>query len=305
MRHFLLLVILVLCLSGCRDKVICPAFQSAYILDDSVRMTYYSYLWKLDADERNRYLASQKQASAPTVATADTTGLSSPLDSGVVVASAKTEIDYFAYLEPRMPDPEQVRKNKNGIIKTEPYWIKNYKLRTAPKENVLTPPVPEEEEDSAFVDQGQFLASDFNDSTGNDEPVLTGVAPAVDSTSLVIEEDTSFVIPTLAVVEPAKPKTELQFRYGYDPNDKELNVEQAYYNKHFGQYLYRRVPVKQEEPAATGDDETVEEESKGGLFKNLFGKKKKNKKDEPVDDEVIEEPPLDEEVIEEDPNSGF
>ncbi len=276
MRQLSAVIIIILCLASCRDKIICPAFQSTYILDDSVRMAYYSYLWKIDKDERLKYLASQKPVS---------------LDSaGAVVASVGKGIDYFAYVEPYVVTPDEVKKTKFGIVKYEPYWLKNYELRTAPKENILAPePI---EEPPVVEDVGEFIASDFSDSA----------AVVIDSTATIVssEEDT-LDIPTLAIVEPAKPKTELKYLYRYDPNDKALNVEQAYYNKHFGQYLYTRVPI-QEEVSEPLPDNPADSVSFGGFFKGLF--KGKKVKSDPIIQEVEVEPSLDD-AIKEDPNSGF
>jgi hypothetical protein len=43
-RHFVLYILLILAISvfSCKDKVICPAFQSTYILNDSIRMAKFS-----------------------------------------------------------------------------------------------------------------------------------------------------------------------------------------------------------------------------------------------------------------------
>lgn len=279
MRQILVLVIFFVCLSACRDKVICPAFQSTYILDDSVRSVYYSYLWKIDKEERLKYLADRKMPP--------------PMDSsGVVLASAGDAIDYFAYVEPYTVTPDEVRKTRFGMVKYEPYWLKNYQLRTAPMENVLAPDPIEKE--TPVEDVGEFVASDFSDTA----------SLVTDSTMMADVEEDTFQIPKLAQVVPPKPTTEVKYLYRFDPEDKQLNVEQAYYIKHFGKYLYTRVPIQEEpDPVADLPADSLADDG-GGFFKNLFGGGNKNKVDDPVEEEPPADPPVDE-VIEEDPSSGF
>ena len=55
-------IIGLLVLMGCQDKIICAAFQSTYILDDSTRNAYYSYVWQLDEATRTQYLAGLQSA---------------------------------------------------------------------------------------------------------------------------------------------------------------------------------------------------------------------------------------------------
>lgn len=272
------LFIVIILISGCRDKVVCPAFQSTYILDDSVRLIYYSYLWKLDKEERSTYLARQR---------------TNPNDTLETPALQAPQTDYYAYLEPYVVSPNEVRKSKYGIVKYEPYWLKNYQLRTAPMENILAPPaIPQP--DTSAVDIGDFVASDFSDT----------LKIADDSLSLALnaESDTSdFVYPSLVIPPPPKPKKETVFLYRYDPEDETLNVEQQYYNKHFGHLLYttREVPVEQpqvSEPAIQTDTTAV---TAGGL-KGLF--QGKRKKDEPQQAPVIDEVVPDEDTVD---DSGF
>lgn len=281
MRQSAILILFILSLSACRDKVICPAFQSTYILDDSVRMAYYSYLWKIDKDERLRYLANQNPPL---------------LDSaGVVVASAAKGTDYFAYVEPYVVDPDEVRKSKYGMVKYEPYWLKNYQMRTAPMENLLAPdPV----EQPVIEDVGKFVESDFTDSVAVADTTAIAVA------ALEEDEFDTLDIPTLAVVEPPKPTTELKYLYRYDPNDKALNVDQAYYNKHFGKYLYTRVPiVEPKEPVADVPADSVSSGGIGAFFKALFSGGARIPIGETIEEDPVVSPPA--EIIEEDPNSGF
>ncbi len=295
MRHFLITIITLMTLSSCVDRVICPAFQSTYILDDSSRMAFYSPLWKIEKEERLKYLAEQKsQVTSDSV--------------GAVVASVGKGTDYFAHVEPYVVSTRDVKKTKFGIVKYEPYWLKNYGLRTAPMENVLAP-LPMEVPKP--VDQGEFLASDFSDSLTDS----TAIAVAL----VDIPSDT-FEIPKLAVVEPPKPKNEIKYRYRYDPNDKLLNVEQAYYNKYFGEQLYAYVPIK-EKPAPSAILNASNDESKGGFFKNMFGGNKgdqtQNLVEDPVEDTSLippndeptplnEEPAIDEPTVDEETvDDGF
>lgn len=247
MRLITILIVLVF-LGSCKDKVICPAFQSTYILDDSVRAVYYSYLWKLDEETRLKYLADQRPKSTDS--------------TGAVVASVAEGVDYFAYVEPYIVEPREVRKTKYGMVKYEPYWLKNYRHRTAPMENVLAPDPIEKD---TVVDVGEFVASDFSDSTAVGTDGTASVASA-DSTAEEV-----FELPTIARAEPPKPKTQVKFLYGYDPEDKMLNVEQEYYNKHFGKYLYVNEPIVYD--SATSAPDSAAAENSGWLkrfFQRLF-----------------------------------
>ncbi len=295
MRQIFVFIAIVLCFSACRDKVICPAFQSTYILDDSVRSVYYSYLWKLDEEERLQYLAKRKAAIAPPETDSLQTG-------GPIVASA-SETDYFAYVAEFKVPERDLNKSKFGVVKYEPYWLKNYRQRTAPMENILSPPPPPTiiPEDTAKIDVGEFVASDFNDSLAVDSAsVAIDAEIAVDSTSLA-EED-SFDIPSfppIAKMAPEKVKPEVRYLYGYDPKDEQLNVEQQYYNRYFGNQLYVKV-IKNPTPV-----DTTSVEEKGSFFKNLFTKKEKVKADSLQTDPTLveEQPPVSEE--EETEEDGF
>lgn len=289
MRYVVLFFAIVLCFSACRDKVICPAFQSTYILDDSVRNIYYSYLWRLDEDERLSYLAKQTAKAD----TSRTMANDSSAIGGPVIASAGN-VDYWAYVAQYKVPEREVKKSKFGMVKYEPYWLKNYRMKSAPMENVLTPE-PVILPSDTVSDVGEFVASDFTDSVAVDSMALaSGVG--VDSTALA-EED-SFLIPSfppIAKMAPEKVKPETRFMFRYDPEDDMLNVEQQYYNKHFGKQLFVKL-VPNEIP----QDTTSTEESKGGFFKNLFSKKKKVE----ADSLTTEEPPLfDEQELQQEGNT--
>ncbi len=261
-------VIIVLCIfSSCRDRVVCPAYQSTYILDDSVRQTYYSYLWKLDKEERQNFLAREAAK-----------------DSVPEAISYTPPSEYFAYVEPLIPPVEVVKKNKFGIIKYKPFWLKNASLRTAPKENVHKPIFKEE----VFDKEGEFLAADFAllDSLGNSQD-----SSAVDI-PLALKNDS---------IENAAPK----FLYGYKVDDN-FNMEQVYYNKYFRKlFIDNRPKPKLDSLAAlklaVDSVSTDTKKGIGGFFKGLFKKKDKKKKNPIEDDEELDEEaiPEEEEELEE------
>ncbi|MEM9326543.1 MAG: hypothetical protein AAGA85_12845, partial [Bacteroidota bacterium] len=170
MRVLCIFVLTILLSSACRDKVVCPAFQSTYILDDSTRMAYYSYAWQLDDITRQQYIAS--------LSTVDTTALA----VGGAASGGMTE--YFTYVEQYVPPAAKVRKNKYGMIKYEPYWLKTLRSRTAPMENVLGP----EEEIVEPIDEGEFYASDFasDDSLGLSLGV-DSLAVGIDSLGVAVD----------------------------------------------------------------------------------------------------------------------
>lgn len=272
MRQLIMFIFFVSIISGCRDKIICPAFQSTYILDDSVRSIYYSYLWKLNKEERLKYIAGKR---------------ADPTDTSLTASlPAPNAVDYYAYVEPYIVQPNEVKKSKYGIVKYEPYWLKNYQLRTAPMENVLAPK-PAAMPDTAAIDIGEFVASDFADTVDVVGDTLSVAANEMDTVD-------TFEYPTLVQAPPPKPKKETVFLYNYDPKDEMLNVEQQYYNKHFGHLLYRtrEVPVEQPQEVNASADST---QARGGLM-GLFKRKKGN--DEPLV-EPASEPVNDEEIIEE------
>lgn len=200
MRNSLFVFFILLLSFSCRDKIACPAFQSTYILDDSTRMAYYNYAWKLDEETRQQFLASAYG------------------DGDSLAAGSSGTLRYYDYVEDIIQPREQVRRSKYGIIKYEPMWLKNYKLKSAPKENVLGPG-PEEKDVAVPIDVGEFMASDFTDSLATD--------------STMARRDTL----VLARSEPEVPrKKEVKYLYRYDP-DSLNNAEQEYYNKYFGELL--------------------------------------------------------------------
>ena len=279
MRVLCIFIVTILLSSACRDKVICPAFQSTYILDDSTRMAYYSYAWQLDDITRQQYIASL-------------TGVDTSATGGVGDAPGGDFGEYFAYVEDYVPPAAKVRKTKYGIVKYEPYWLKTLRMKTAPMENVLGPEDVIEEP----IDEGEFYVSDFvsDDSLGL---ALSADSLALGTDSLAFTSDSLAV----AQAETAPQKPEQKYRFRYDPKDN-FNVEQDYYNKYFGVLLLDLTPPPSEAPVDSLASAEVLPDSlatgKGFMagLKGLF-----KKKDKPASEEETEEAPLEETPLEEDP----
>lgn len=247
MQRFLPIIGL-LVLMGCQDKIICAAFQSTYILDDSTRNAYYSYVWQLDEATRTQYLASLQ--GAPEGDSLSTATVQAPTT------------DYYSYAGEKVV-PWRVRnRTKYGIVKYEPYWLKNYRMRTAPMENVYSPKPPE-------PIKTDYVATEPTDSLAVDS---LGVA-SLDTLGLdlvALEEN----------VETEEEEAQ-KYLHGYDPNDN-FNVEQEYYNKYYGEKLIDRRPKPDVQALQAADSlanaipDSLQE--KGFSFKGLF-KKKNNEPD--------------------------
>ena len=277
MRQLCYAMFMILFLASCRDRVICAAFQSTYILDDSVRNAYFSYAWYL-GDERN---------TAPTAAPEIL-----PLDSlGDMVASTDQSagIDYFAYTADYKVPPRMPKRTKYGIVKQTPVipnLVKNIQLRSSPKENVYSPPTVAKEE----------IVPD---------PILTdssALAP-LDSTAFIASEDSLNVdqpSDSLAVAstptDEEKRKDWVQFRYGFNPIDG-MQPDQEYYFRRYGWLLQNAAP--KEEPIDTtpiiptnkvdslSSDSTSNQKGLKGLFKKKSKKEKKKKDELPVNETPI------------------
>lgn len=169
---------------------------------------------------------------------------------------------YFTHVETIVSPAEQTRKSKYGIVKYEPYWLKNYKLRSAPMENVLAPKKP----DLAPVDEGEFVASDFGlDSLRSDSTSFI----VMDSISLGGSDSTAVAL------AGSDKKKETRYLYRYDPKD-DFNVEQEYYNKYFGEMLIDNRPIV-EEPEILPDSAASENKLKLFFsFQWLFNKESKS-----------------------------
>ncbi len=140
--------------------------------------------------------------------------------------------------------------------------VKNYKLKTAPMENVLAPA----QEDSIEVEEGEFVAEDF-----------------VEGDSLGITEELPVAL--------QEEEQEQKYRFKYDPKDN-FNVDQEYYNKYFGELFIDDTP----DPEPEIEDEDIGEglsESDTTSTKKKFGlgmfKKNKKKKDKDADLSELEE----------------
>ena len=221
---------------SCQDKVICPAFQSTYILDDSTRNAYFSYVWQLDENTRSQFLAQQRGAD--------------PEDTLGVVAQPKT--DYYAYAGEKVVPWRIQKKSKYGIIKQPVYPIKSYQMRTAPMENVLAPePV-----------SNDFVASDFTDSLGVDS-----LSIAVDSLAL----DSAAAKPTVA-----KEETKYLYGYDPSDNfNVEQQYYNKYYSEKFIDNRPKPEPKPVELDSLGNPIVPDSVETKEPFFKGLFKKKKK------------------------------
>ncbi|MEP1032225.1 hypothetical protein [Ekhidna sp.] len=231
----LLLILCYASLMSCQDKVICPAFQSTYILDDSTRNAYFSYVWQLDENTRAQYLATQQGGN-----TEDTLG---------VVAQPKT--DYYAYAGEKVVPWRVQKKSKYGIIKQPIYPIKSYQMRTAPMENVLAPePI-----------SNNFVASDFSDSLGVDSLTI-----AMDSLSL----DSATVKPVVA-----KEETKYLYEYDPSDNfNVEQEYYNKYFGEKFIDNRPKPEPVPVATDSL-GNPLPDSLQTKEPFFKGLFKKKKK------------------------------
>ncbi len=255
MRRLCYAIIVLLALASCRDKVICPTFQSTYILDDSVRSTYFSYLWYLNEDERKAHLSANAKIPPP--------------DSlGVTVASADegAGVDYFAYTAQYKVPPREVKRTKYGIAKRTPVipnLVRNFQLKTSPMENVLTPPEVTKEE------------------TPTEMSVDSSAYAALDSTAAVAEVDSLNVsqpADSLAEAETKEEKAKKEwerFKYGFNPLDS-MQPDQEYYFRKYGWLLQNAAP-KDEPAQAEQPSDSTQTERKG--LKGLFKKKDKTKKE--------------------------
>lgn len=232
---------------SCQDKVICPAFQSTYILDDSTRNAYFSYVWQLDENTRSQFLASQRGGD--------------PQDTLGVVAQPKT--DYYAYAGEKVVPWRVQKKSKYGIIQQPIRPIKNYQMRTAPMENVLAPePI-----------SNDFVATDFSDSLGVDS-----LSIAMDS----LELDSIAAEPAVAEEE-----TRYLYGYDPSDNfNVEQVYYNKYYSEKFIDNRPKPEPVPVALDSLGNPIVPDSVETKEPFFKGLFKKKKKDKieAEEPVED---------------------
>ncbi len=230
---------------SCQDKVICPAFQSTYILDDSTRNAYFSYVWQLDENTRTQFLAKQQGTS--------------PDDTLGVVTQPKT--DYYAYAGEKNVPWRIQKKSKYGIIQQPIRPIKNYQMRTAPMENVLAPePI-----------SNDFVASDFSDSLGIDS-----LSVAIDSMAL----DSIAAEPVVA-----KEETKYLYGYDPSDNfNVEQVYYNKYYSEKFIDNRPKPQP-KPVALDSLGNPIVLDSvQTKEPFFKGLFKKKKKPASEDPTEE---------------------
>ena len=123
--------------SGCMDRMVCPAFQSTYILDDSLRFAYFSPLWKLDKLTRDAYISEHYGAN-----------------------SGQDLTKYFEEVSSYVRAPEVTHRTKYGVVRYQPEWLRNHELMSAPRED-LTWKVAADTAAPSPVDIGDFVASDY------------------------------------------------------------------------------------------------------------------------------------------------
>ena len=255
--------------------MICAAFQSTYILDDSVRNAYFSYAWYL-GDER-----APKPEADPVL----------PLDSlGDMIASTDQNagIDYFAYTADYKVLPRIPKRSKYGIVKQTPLipnLVKNIQLRTSPKENVYTPPTVTKEEE---ILPNPLLA----DSSALAPLDSTAIVASVDALNADQPVDSLAVA---AVPTEDKRKDWEQFRYGFNPLDQ-MQPDQEYYFRRYGWLLQNAAPkeesaqdpvVNNSDPLdSVSSDTTTAQKGPKGLFKKN-PKREKKKKDEPLNETPV------------------
>ncbi len=174
-----LLILIPYLLISCQYKVVCPAYQSAYILDKSTRQAYFSYVWQLDEDTRTQFLAQQNTQES---------------EDSLQIMVEQPKTDYYAYVSKKIIPRTFPKRTKYGTIKKVVSPIKNFQLKIAPKKNILAP------EDPISTN---FVASEI------------GSLPPADSFSIAIDSINKATDQT----KPAIAKDKTKFLYGYDPKD--------------------------------------------------------------------------------------
>jgi len=241
-------------LISCRDKLICPAFQSTYILDDSTRNAYFSYVWQLDEMTCSQYLLRQ-QSGVPT-------------DSDSLEIIQQPATDYYAYASEYVAPWSISGRSKYGIVKPAFYPVKKYRMRTAPMENILAP---------------EPLANDFDAAEFGTDSLQA------DTMSIIASDSVATDSPVAAKAQDkALREEETRYLYGYNPADI-FNVEQAYYNKYFDDRLIDHRPPPEPEEAVSDSLSIAVPDSTAGrepFFKGLFKKKdRKAAEEDPAGEE--------------------
>lgn len=292
-----LLLSVILLLGACRSNMMCPAYQSTYILDMYKKRSTY------DMKERTYYTTHLLYDS---------------------VSMTKTEDSLrrmqFSHFIDSMPFSRfDVRKNKNGRVTrvkvakndinreaykrrkdliaeydylpgfNKAHWIrKNDDQRLIKMEDQFIPP---EDTTEQIIDEGEFVEADF---VTNDSLAVAGAdSLATDSLALASQPE---------VTEIPEGPTE-RYRFGYEFKNNKFNEDQDYYNKEFGHLFVYKIPPPPppaEEPEEAVESDTTAVKKKG--FMSRF-RKKKNRDDAELDEETVDEI-ISEEDPEEDGNGN-
>ena len=277
---FCFFFLVVFLLSSCRSNMMCPAYQSTYILDMYKKRSTY------EMKERTYYTTHLLY---------DSVRINTPEDS--------LRRMQFSHFIDSMPFSRfDVRKNKNGRVTrvrvakndinreaykrrkdliaeydylpgfNKAHWIrKNDDQRLIRMEDQFIPPVDSSE---LIVDEGYFVEEDFvtNDSLG----VASADSLATDSLAIAQPQ----------VAEIPEGPTE-RYRFGYEFKNNKFNEDQDYYNKEFGHLFVYKIPPPPppaEEPEeALAESDTTTTKKKG--FLSRFKKKKGADDEESITEE--------------------
>ncbi len=153
-------------------------------------------------------------------------------------------------------------------MKRDPYWVKNYKLKTAPMENVLRPDPEEVSDEGEFYEEDFIVDSlDLEGDFAEEEPDIQREEPS----DLVASADTV----SAPVILDTSTYKEVRFLYGYKLDDN-FNYDQVYYNKYFGEFLVDTVEIGPD-PAlmdslakAAGDTTSMLDSGNVGFFQSIL-----------------------------------
>ena len=282
------IVLVAILLNACRSNVICPAYQSTYILDMYKKRSTFAM------KERTYYTTHLLYDSVQMTTSEDSLRrqqFSHFIDSvpfsrfdvrknknGRVtrVKVAKNDINREAYK--RRKDLVSEFDYLPGFDKAH-WYRKHNDQQTIKREDQFIAPFDSSE---LVVDEGFFVAEDFaGDSLGVSISANLSVSDSLSSDSLATEQ-------TLATAE--EPRVTERYRFGYEYGNNKFNEDQDYYNKEFGHLLVMKVqpppPVEEEFTASETESDTTAVKKKG-----FFGKfkKKKSEEDLPLEEEVNEE----------------
>ena len=286
------LLVVIFLLSACRSNMICPAYQSTYILD------MYKKRSTFDLKERTYYTTHLLY---------DSVQLSTSEDS--------LRRQQFSHFIDSLPFSRfDVRKNKKGRvtrvrvakndINREAYkrrkdliseydylpgfnkalWYrKNDDQRLIDMKDQFIPP---EDTTTDVVDEGFFVAEDFvsDDSLGVSVTAAVALPDSLATDSVALNEP-------VAALEDEEPQVTERYRFGYEFKNNKFNEDQDYYNKEYGHLLVMKVQPPPPEPEITeetSESDTTAVKKKG--FMSRFKNKKKKKKEEAADGEEVATP---------------